>query len=282
MSVASITSTITTAANGLANLILVNPQQTVGYQPQPNNEQPQQPALLFHYEGENTVVIESDITDHYVEDNTALQDQIALKPVIVTVHGFIGELNDIAPNALFAALQTIASKLTVLGPYTPALSATALNAYNEALFLYETGAALVNAAQSTWASINGGGGEAVIDGNEIVGTPSLQTKQQIMFQQFFGYWSNRTLFTIQTPWAVFQNMAVKSVRAIQDGDTNTITDFEVTFKAIQFANEITVGGLPISDNSDSPLAEQSSSAVFNTSTPSPVTQTPAQMIANIG
>src|SRR6185312_8744514 len=93
---------ITTAATALSNLILVNPQKTIGYQPQnapSNNGQTAQlgPSLLFHYEGEQTASLESDITDHYIENNTAIQDQIALKPVIITTHGFIGELNDIPP-----------------------------------------------------------------------------------------------------------------------------------------------------------------------------------------
>src|SRR6266576_7254366 len=98
-------SQLTSAATALSNLILVSPQTTIGYQPQntpTQNGQTNQPppALLFHYEGEQTASLQSDITDHYIEDNTALQDQIALKPEETTTHGFIGELNDVAPPAL--------------------------------------------------------------------------------------------------------------------------------------------------------------------------------------
>jgi len=93
----SVLSSSTTSMTALSNLALVvpqvaglfassaNPKNTVGYQPQnPQNLLGQigggQPALLFHYEGEQRATIESDITDHYVEDNTAIQDQIALRP----------------------------------------------------------------------------------------------------------------------------------------------------------------------------------------------------------
>src|ERR1700729_4349756 len=115
-------SQVTTAATALSNLILVSPQSTIGYQPQNAplaNGSPTQPppSLLFHYEGEQVVSLQSDITDHYIEDNTALQDQIALKPEEVTTHGFIGELNDVAPPIL-AAVQAIADKLTVIDAYT--------------------------------------------------------------------------------------------------------------------------------------------------------------------
>lgn len=237
-------SNVTTAATSLANLILVSPQQTIGYQPQnapsyAGNTAKPPPAILFNYEGEQAVTLKSDITDHYVENNTAIQDQIALKPETFVTQGFIGELNDIAPAAL-QPLKTIAEKLTTIGAYVPQLSETATLAYAEAFLLYQTGAALANSAVATWSSINGSdftGGQGVINGSGLAdGNKKTQTKQQIYFQQFYGYWRNRTLFTIQTPWAVFQDMAIESLRAIQDAETRMISDFEVTFKLMRFAS----------------------------------------------
>lgn len=249
-------SNIATAATSLSNLILVSPQKTIGYQPQNAEgvERQQPPPILFHYEGEQTVSLESDITDHYVEDNTAIQDQIALKPEIITTHGYIGELNNVPPKAL-ALLKTLANKLTTVSAYTPALSATALIAYNNAFLLYQVGANALNSAVAAWSSITGQDGENVISSNGLennvfnaaTGTiKNNQTKQQVAFQQFYGYWRARTLFTIQTPWAVFQNMAIKSLRAIQDPETRVITDFEVSFKMIRFSNTSqTLGQSPL-------------------------------------
>lgn len=233
---------LTTGATALSNLILVSPQATIGYQPQnlsAQNASPKQqpPALLFHYEGEQTATLTSDITDHYVEDNTAIQDQIAIKPTEVTTHGFIGELNDVAPQGL-DLIQQAAQKLTVVSAYTPVLSATAILAYDEAFQLYQVANNAINSAVSTWSSITGSGGESVItgqDGFPIAQEPN-QNQQQTYFQQFYGYYAARTLFTIQTPWAVFQNMAIKSLRAIQSAETNVITDFEITFKQMRFAS----------------------------------------------
>jgi hypothetical protein len=257
MSVLTQLSPITTAATALSNLVLVSPQATIGYQPTAQGGQAagavlsqltggllgakQPPALLFHYEGEQTARLESDITDHYVEDNTAIQDQWALKPEKVTTHGFIGELNDIAPPAL-QILKTLAEKLTVIDAYTPELSATAILAYNEAFLLYQVGANAVNSAVSAWSSINGTNGENVIGSQGLQAgafnpaTASIsnnQNKQQVAFQQFYGYWKSRTLFTIQTPWAIFQNMAIESLEAVQDETTRVISDFKVSFKMIR-------------------------------------------------
>lgn len=283
---------ITTAATALSNLVLVSPQATIGYQPVANGGQnsgsvlagltggllggAQPPALLFHYEGEQTVSLQSDITDHYVEDNTAIQDQWALKPERITTHGFIGELNDIAPKAL-QILKTLADKLTVIDAYTPDLSATALIAYDEAFLLYQVGANAVNSAVSAWSSINGTNGENVINSrglqpgafNPATGTISNnQTKQQVAFQQFYGYWKSRTLFTVQTPWAVFQNMAIENVEAIQGEDTTMISDFKVTFKMIRTTQAADTNGLaPIISG----RAGQQASGLtdLGTSTPAP-------------
>lgn len=259
-------STATTAATSLSNLILVSPSQTVGYQAQnpPNADgtpstQPQPHAFLFDYEGEQTATLDSDITDHYIEDNTAIQDQIALRPVTISTHGFVGELNDIAP-AILAPLQTIANKLTTIGAYAPGISTTALIAYNEAFQLYQVGANAVNAAVSAWSSISGGSGQAVLIGDDEIDLFNLasvanQSKQQVAFQLFYGYWVNRQLFTIQTPWAVFQNMAIKTLRAIQDAETQYITDFEVTFKQIRTVQSALVP--PQSAVSQGRLSQQS-------------------------
>lgn len=236
-------SPLTTTATALSNLILVTPQKTIGYQPQNSfitnpNTVSTLPSILFHYEGEQTILLESDITDHFIEDNTAIQDQVSLKPEIITTHGFIGELNDVAPAALQLA-QTIANKLVTIGSYTPSLSTTALLAYNQAFQAYQIAANALNAAVSAWGSLTGTQGESVVTNNGVR-SQANQTKQQVAFQQFYGYWRNRTFFTVQTPWAVFQNMMIRSLRAIQDAETNTITDFEVSFKRIRLATTATI------------------------------------------
>lgn len=247
---------VTTAATALSNLVLVSPQATVGYQPQNPTDAgllstaQQPPAFLFNYEGEQTVTVESDITDHFVETNSAIQDQIALKPEIITTHGFIGELNNVVPFGL-QTLKKAAEKLTAIGSYAPQLSVTAQLAYNEAFLLYQVGTNAVNAAVSAWSSV----GNLDSNGQSVIGSNGLETsfeiantqnKQQTAFQQLYGYWRSRTLFTVQTPWAVFQNMAIRSLRAIQDAETRVITDFEISFKMIRYASTIATAGTPTS------------------------------------
>lgn len=217
-------SSVGNAVNTFRNLILVTPENK-GYQPTqqiisgaafPSNDK----AFLFHYEGEQKYNLTADITDHFIESNTAIQDNIAIKPEKFTTQGFIGELNDVVPDEL-KVLQTIANKLTIINAYTPALSATALIAFNEAETIYRTAYATVTAAKQAFDSLVFGS------------TP--QNKQQTAFQMFSDYFNKRTLFTIQTPWRVKENMVIESLTAIQDGETDTISTFEITFKSMSFA-----------------------------------------------
>lgn len=219
-------SPITTTATALSNLILVTPQTNIGYQAQnapsiDGQTTSQVESILFDYEGEQSISLSSDITDHYVEDNTAIQDQIAIKPATVTTHGYIGELTDVVPE-LLKPLKKIADKLTVLTAYTPELTSTAQLAYAEAFQLYQVSMNVTNAVKSvaTWGSLKN------------------QTKQQIAFSKFYGYFQSRTLFTIQTPWRIYSDMAIQSLRAVQGEDTRMVSDFEITFKEMRFASTI--------------------------------------------
>lgn len=282
----------TTTATALANLILVTPQATVGYQPQnpPNTDgspstAQQPPAFLFNFEGEQSVQCDSDITDHYIEDNTALQDQIAIKPAIVRTHGFIGELNDVAPSAL-AQVKSLANKLVIVGAYTPNLSVSALLAYNNAFEAYQIAENAINTGISAWSSINGAsGGESVISGQALAVPVQLspnQNKQQQAFQQLYGYWATRTLFTVQTPWAVFQNMAIMSMRPIQDADDAYITTFEMAFKQMRFAGTaITSGTIGLTQQGRAALQSMPVSNL-GTSTPIPSTSLSSSLSSNYG
>lgn len=236
----------TTTASALSNLILVTPNLKTSYQPQNGSdllgqaERQRPPKLLFHYEGEQTIRLESDITDHFVEDNTARQDQIALKPPLLTTKGFIGELNDVVPEAL-EPLKLIADKLSTVVAFTPELTIAAQIAYAQAFLAYQVAATAIDAGVSAWSSIQraagfGQSGETVLNESTLIDLSTVQSKQAVYFQQFWGYWNNRVLFTVQTPWGVFSDCAIKDITARQNADTNVISEFDVTFKLMRFAS----------------------------------------------
>jgi hypothetical protein len=206
-----------TAGATLVNAFLVV-LQGVGYDVQDSNNV----SFLFNFREEDSEDLKSDITDHYTETNSALQDQISLKPVTCTLHGFIGELTD-QQSGIAAEVQLIASQLTVFAPYVPALTVAAQQYYNQAQQIY-------NAASSAAATLT----QAF---NFVTGKGSL-TKQQQAFAFFKSRWQSRSLFSVQTPWEILPNMAIEELHAVQEGDSQQVSDFRITFKQMNFASTL--------------------------------------------
>lgn len=265
---------LSNAANtalALSNLVLVSPVQSNRYQPQDDNGNAFGTPLLFNFEGENTASLDSLITDHYVEDNTAIEDHIALAPEIITVNGFIGELNNVTPEAL-EPIRQAADRLQVINAYLPVISEAAQEAYNAAFQAYQLSQTIRRAAVSSWQSINNSGTINEIGSDGLIGgeVNQNQNKQQVFFGQIYGYWRRKTLFTVQTPWAIFKNCSLLRVRAIQGEEDQNISDFELTFKVIRFARTYTDQGDMSADSSQGRLVNQWSQSVnLGVTTPQP-------------
>lgn len=256
---------INSKTNSLANLILVRPKENTGIQPQQVYLPPGVPApnpvtqpqgFLFHFNGEETLVLESDVTDHYAEDNTALQDQISLKPEIFTVHGYVGEFTDADPT-IPQFIKTALSKLSLLSPFLPEISKTAQTVYNTAAQTYAT-ALLAGQALGALGlgSVFGLGG-------------LVQTEQQRVFTVFYNYWQNRQLFTVQTPWARLDNMVIKHMRCVQDANSELVSSFEITFKRMRFANTIYISRINVLDGRGANQAQTPVSLGQNALVPGP-------------
>ena len=246
----------TQLASSLGNIGLVMPQNNVGIIAKDTGD----PAFYFHFEAEQSVDLDMDITDHYIEDNTAIHDQAALKPEIVQTEGFIGEVTDLPAlgdlaNTLGAGSKVVGGiqqsnayqklalqKLVLLAPMMPQVSISALVAYNTAA---QAAAVAAGAAKSTATALR------TISGKDV------QNAQQRAYAMFKKYRKDRRLFTVQTPWEIYTDMLPWKIRATQDKDTQEITSFKITFKQIRFAKTAVVNK-PIADGR---AAAQNSSVV---------------------
>lgn len=81
----------------------------------PNNPPAGIAGFLFDYDIEEFMELMSEITDNAIEDNTSLQDNIALLPERVTLRGIIAELTDVG-----AAQPTVVAQPAPL-PLVPGL-----------------------------------------------------------------------------------------------------------------------------------------------------------------
>ena len=193
----------------------------------PNNPPPGIAGFLFDVTNDDTAELESDITDYFVEDNTSIQDHIALRPETVTVTAEAAELVMAMPVASSPVSHD--NPLPLVGGLQPQLAPGAQ-------------AQQVRLQKVTVATNAGTAGANSLFGYYIA--PFLQQKEQTKQSLIFGYiyqlWKGRQLFSVETPWGFFTNMAILSVTAHQGPTNRVVSDFSITFKKIRVAHSITI------------------------------------------
>lgn len=182
-------------------------------------------GFVFDIKDTEEINLESDITDHYTESNVPVQDNIVNKPVRVTLRGTVGEhvYNPPKHKSTWEKLkdnfQDVTEKLTIVGSYLPAISKFSQQVFNE---LKSNNLSI----DTFWNT-----GSAAFDLFNSVNIP--QNNQSHAFMFFEALWQARQTFSIQTPYRFYADMAIESIKAVQSGDTDDNTDFEITFKQIR-------------------------------------------------
>lgn len=184
-------------------------------------------GFVFDIADEDIVELDSDITDHYVENGSAIQDHIVLRPERVTVRGLVGEYRYIAESNE-TRLQRATKKLTTLASYLPPLSQAATAIYK----------GLQGKNESSSLAILGDFNNPINTAMDLYKTYRNinlpQTEQQKAFVYFEALRNSRALFTIQTPFRYYTDMAVESIKATQGNFSRDQSEFEVSFKKMRF------------------------------------------------
>lgn len=208
---------VTNFVDNVVNQYIVKPlggKQTIGIS-----------GFIFDIIDTEEVLLESEITDHYVEDNYAIQDHITIKPIRFTLKGYVGELNDIFSNSFLSVLTNIQSIGTV-GGLLPEFSAQATQVYAKVAASASKVGNVLNQAQNLF--------------DLFTGKSTTNNEQQKAYKFFQDMWISRQLCTVETPFRVFENMAIERVAITQTGTTKFVSEFSVSFKEIKVANTLIV------------------------------------------
>lgn len=214
-------------------------------------------CFVFDIKKEYKFNLSSDITDHYVEDNVAIQDHIGLKPVILEVTGSIGEVdlasrttkfksqnenriaNEIGMNNekgnIFNSIDSYLGRMGSLTSFAPNIVNQALDVYNSAKFGYDTVSKMINLDKQD--KVNSGFGYIEDYDEETIKI----TKQFNFIDWFKTQWQNRASFTIVTPYGVFSDMYIMDLSASQPENTRYVTNLNIKFKQIRKAKIISRG-----------------------------------------
>lgn len=237
----------------------------------PNNPPPGIAGFIFDIVGDDEVELTTDISDHYVEDNTAIQDQMSLKPELVTVRGFVAEIVALKPTKLVVANP--GNPLPDNPPFVPALTPGADQTQIQTKATATAEAAGVTSGQSLYGFYN-----------QKAGQQPNETRQSKVFAYFYQLWKGRQLVSVETPNGIWDEMAIASVRMIQPEDTRDQSEVTITFKKIRTATPVMVNAgqlagraaleaTPVSQNGNvgqTPATpQQTQSLLYRMSHPSP-------------
>lgn len=197
-------------------------------------------GFVFQCPQEENIELVSDITDYYIENNTAVNDHIARKPVILTLHGLQGEY--FYSNSLANRIKEhVASKLDFVQELLPRiqLAKNYINKYGRVVVKginkeYWSSAKFKGEVAKDYLIQNG-----VDLFKEFQDTWKLGKSQTQAYLYFENLWRNQVVFSVDTSWKRFDNMCIQNIRIKRDNNAD-ITDFIITCKMLHFVYSETV------------------------------------------
>lgn len=180
---------------------------------------------LFDIEDTEDLTDESDITDHWTEDNSFLNDHVVQKPLMITLTGFIGENVYTRPDGIEGALQELDNRLETVEAYAGDLTPG----------FVQKAQSIVSEAESVVSEINQKLDRVQNVVGALSGLGSEPTEQEKAVNELRALKSSVSLVTVQTPWGYFDNMLIKTISVTQDSESKDITNITVGLKEVRFA-----------------------------------------------
>lgn len=202
-------------------------------------------AFVFDLKKEYKLNLSSDITDHYVEDNVAIQDHIGLKPVILDVVGSISEINlidteidevkDSKNKGIFNAIDSYSSRMGSLTSFAPNIVNQARDIYDSAKNVYNTASKTFDFVKDPTGKNKKPKGSGLAYTEEYNESKIYSSKQFQWIDWFKTQWEHRASFSIVTPYGVLTDMYILDLNASQPENTRYVTNLNIKFKQIRKA-----------------------------------------------
>ena len=198
-------------------------------------------GFIFNIVTDDTVDLSSQITDHYTENNVAMQDHIALDAVKVMVRGLVGEIESMMPTATQRSVALSMANVPDAMAADPSLGKNGTGG-NNAMYtsIIKNVSDLYNKIEvQKNADINSAKDGSIYSVfKQRVSRPTNQSKQEYIFRYFFTARASKVLFTVETPWGIFDKMAIERMTVNQADGTRFASDFTLVFKQIRTAKDV--------------------------------------------
>lgn len=174
-----------------------------------------------------SVDLETDITDHYIENGSFVNDHAVNKPVKITLSGLKGELIfEPVQSEAEEKFSSIANKLGIVNAYAPELSPQGAQGVAVAAQSAAYAASQFEAIRQRVSNLK----------KYFNGDDATETLQQKAFAELNAFRESKQIVTVQTPWAFYDKMMITTISARQNDKTNDYTEFTITLKEVRFAD----------------------------------------------
>lgn len=219
-------------------------------------------GFKFNIPEREQIKMQSEVTDHYIDTNKAVQDHIAKRPIQITLTGLQGEYF-YSVNKVEDILALVTPTMRLVPAYLPRLKAAAYQLkhfkgdYSNRITDLAAGKQNTNNPTVTawdrlgtaWDTLNGL--DLFKTMQDLYKLKSSQTRAFLFFEALWGgtssysytyrnkdnektYVYNPTppaIFTVETTWRRYDNMVIVDLQPTRDENAD-ITEFTITFKQI--------------------------------------------------
>ena len=189
-------------------------------------------GFVFDIVREDQLELSSDITDHFTEDNSFIQDHIVRRPRVFTMSGFQGELVFESPRGIAGASQLLQNRLETVEAYLGDRTPGQIQQAQEIVGQAQTAISTINQTLDRVQNVVGSLESAF--GPEI-------TRQQRAYAQLSTLWRMNATVTLRTPWVYFESMLITNITFVQGEASQDISEISVSLKEFRTAETRTTG-----------------------------------------
>jgi len=191
---------------------------------------------LFDIPQEETLKLSKDITDHYTEDGSFLNDHRTILPKTITLRGLVGELVDFyKDNTVLGKVEgftgALTNRLSTIEAFSYGyLSPQALQTARQITARAQYAAAQAKALKKRAENIMG----FFKDEGET------KTRQQKAYDDLSALFKTDQLLSVETPWGQLENMMIEELELKQGEESQDQSEISMTLKEIRITKVITV------------------------------------------
>lgn len=185
--------------------------------------------LFFSTMQSDEIEMTSDATDHYVEDNTAVQDNIALPPIKFTLRGLVGEkvFKRVSPF-VDANIVPYLRYIEPVAALVPAVSSYMQTVISASVYAEDT----IRKYQNYYdENIKGKSLTEFFTKNQAATT----LQQEVICQKLLEIRKARQFVAVQNDFGYFENYLIENARMVQS-DTTSQSELVVSLKEFRFVS----------------------------------------------